>query len=140
MIDNDLPSTVLSTDATPVDCIQAFQVPLHKASLGIDVTTNSGLEGRLDGHFVSINNAQQLPGYAYADASLSQRVSNRLALKVGVSNVFSSHVSIYNEVGLGVPYPTNAENAELSVPFVQPFNTQYGLGPASVMIRAELKL
>ncbi|MGP6188876.1 MAG: TonB-dependent receptor [Vulcanimicrobiaceae bacterium] len=140
LIDNDLPSTVLSSDPTLVNGIQAFQVPLHKASLGVDFSTNSGFEGRLDGHFVSINNPQQLPGYVYADAALSQRISKRLSLNLGVQNVFNSHVSIYNQVGAGVPYPTNEENEGLSAPFVQPFNTQYGLMPTSAMLSAEFKL
>jgi outer membrane receptor protein involved in Fe transport len=140
LIVNDLPSTVLADDPTLVNGIQAFQVPLHKANLGIDFSTRSGFEGRLDGHFVGINNPQQLPGYAYADASLTQRVSKRLTLNLGISNVFNSHSNIYNMLGLGVPYPVNSENANLSEPFVQPFNTLYGLAPTSVMFNAELKL
>jgi outer membrane receptor protein involved in Fe transport len=140
LIINDLPNSVLADDPTLVNGIQAFQVPLHKANLGIDVSTRSGFEGRLDGHFVSINNPQQLPGYAYADASFTQHVSKCLTLNLGVSNIFNSHSDIYNMVGLGVPYPVNAESTNLSEPFVQPFNTLYGLAPTSVMLNAELRL
>jgi outer membrane receptor protein involved in Fe transport len=140
LIINDLPNSVLTTDPTLVNGIQAFQVPLHKANLGIDFSSGSGFEGRLDGHFVSINNPQQLPGYVYADVSITQRVSKRLTLNLGVSNVFNSHSNTYNMVGLGVPYPVNGENANLSDPFVQPFNTRYSLPPTSVMFNAELRL
>jgi outer membrane receptor protein involved in Fe transport len=140
LVVNDLPKSVLISDPTLVNGIQAFQVPLHKANLGIDVSVRSGFEGRIDGHFVGGNNSQQLPGYAYADASLTQLVSKRLTLRLDISNIFNSHADIYNMVGMGVPYPTNSENADLSAPFVQPFNTQYGLPPASVMFNAELRL
>lgn len=140
LIVNDLPNTVLADDPTLVNGIQAFQVPLHKANLGIDFSTRSGFEGRLDGHFVSINNPQQLPGYAYADASFTQRVGKRLTLNLGVANIFNGHSDIYNMIGQGVPYPMNPENANLSEPFAQPFNTMYGLEPTSVMFNAELRL
>ena len=140
LIVNDLPISVLADDPTLVNGIQAFQVPLHKANLGMDFSTRSGFEGRLDGHFVSINNPQQLPGYAYADASLTQRVGKRLTLNLGVSNIFNSHSDIYNMIGQGVPYPVNPENANLSEPFSQPFNTMYGLAPTSVMFTGELRI
>jgi len=142
LVINGVPNAVLTTDPTLVNGIQAFQVPLHKASLGIDVSTASGFEGRLDGHFVSVNNPQQLPGYAYADASLTQHVSRRLTLDVGISNVFDSHANVYNDIGFGVPYSVSPANAALGLgsPFSQPFNTLYGLPPPSVMFNAELRV
>jgi outer membrane receptor protein involved in Fe transport len=137
---NDLPASVLMTDPTLVNGIQAFEVPLQKATLGLEFETRSGLDFRLDGHAVGPNNPQQLPGYAYADASLTQTVSKQLVLSLAVSNVFDSHAQSYGLVGYGLPYATNQYNASLSTPFLQPFNERYGLEPTSLTVSATLHL
>jgi outer membrane receptor for ferrienterochelin and colicin len=137
---NDLPNAVLATDPTLVNGAQAFEIPLHKATLGIEYTTRGGLDVRLDGHAVSANNPQQLTAFAYADASLSQIVSARLSLNVAIANVFDSHAQTYGLVGLGVPYTTNTYGATLAAPFVQPFNERYGLQPAAITLSAALHL
>ncbi len=126
---NDLPASVLATSPTLVSGLQEFDVPLHKASLGIDGRLAQGLDVRLDGHFVGIGNPQQLPGYAYADASIERSVAKHASLHVAIANVFGSHVSPYGLVGMGVPYATNAQNQAISAPYVQPFNERYGLAP-----------
>lgn len=137
---DDLPASALQTDATLVNGAQAFGVPLHKANLAIDATMRGGLECRLEGHAVGPNNPQQLPGYAYADASLTQAVSKHASVLLAVSNVFGSHVQTYGLVGAGLPYATNAYYAALAAPDVQPFNERYGLPPASVTLTATLHL
>ncbi len=136
---NDLPVSVLKTDPTLVDGLQAFEVPLHKANLGIDVS-GAKWSGNIDAHFVGVNNPQQLPGYVYADASMTQAFTPRASLTLTVSNVFDSHAQTYGLVGYGVPYATNAYNASLSTPFLQPFNERYGLAPRSVGVSATLHI
>ena len=131
---------MLATDPTLVNGAQAFEIPLHKATLGIEYTTRGGLDVRLDGHAVSADNPQQLTAFAYADASLSQIVSARLSLNVAIANVFDSHAQTYGLVGLGVPYTTNTYGATLAAPFVQPFNERYGLQPAALTLSAALHL
>jgi outer membrane receptor for ferrienterochelin and colicin len=134
---DDLPLAVLKTDPTLVDGLQAFEVPLHKANLEIDVS-GAKWSGSLDAHFVGVNNPQQLPGYIYEDATLTQAFSPRASLTLTVSNAFDSHAQTYGLVGYGVPYATNAFNASLSSPFLQPFNERYGLQPRSVGVSATL--
>jgi outer membrane receptor for ferrienterochelin and colicin len=136
---NDLPVSVLKTDPTLVDGLQAFEVPLHKASLGVDIS-GARLSGNLDAHFVGVNNPQQLPGYIYADGSMTEALTPRALLTLAVSNVFDSHAQTYGLVGHGVPYATNAYNASLSTPFLQPFNERYGLAPRSVGVSATLRV
>jgi outer membrane receptor protein involved in Fe transport len=136
----DLPAAVLRSDPTLVDGTQAFEVPLHKATLGLELSSRNGFLFRLDGHAVGPNNPQQLPGYAYADASLEAPVSKRVRLRLDAANVFNSHAQTYGLVGLGLPYATNAYNASLSSPFLQPFNERYGLQPASLTLSATLHL
>ncbi len=136
---NDLPVSVLKTDPTLVDGLQAFEVPLHKASLGVDVS-GVRLSGNLDAHFVGANNPQQLPGYVYADMSMTEAFTPRASLTLTVSNVFDSHAQTYGLVGYGVPYATNAYNASLSTPFLQPFNERYGLAPRSMGVSAMLHI
>ncbi len=137
---NDLPASVLVTNPTLVNGLQVFGVPLHKETLGIDATTRGGLEVRVDGYAVGPNNPQQLPGYAYADASLAQAVSKHVTLLLAISNVFGSHAQSYGLVGSGLPYATNPYNAALGTPFLQPFNERYGLQPTSVTMSATLHL
>jgi outer membrane cobalamin receptor len=137
---DDLPARVLATSPTLVNGVQEFDVPLHKASLGIEAHVRDGLDVRLDGHFVGVGNPQQLPGYAYADASIDGSISKRAALHVAIDNVFGSHVSPYGLVGMGVPYATSAQNQALSAPYVQPFNERYGLAPTTVTVTASAHL
>jgi outer membrane receptor protein involved in Fe transport len=137
---DDLPSAVLATDPTLVNGAQAFEVPLHKATLGVAFAMRGGLRASVEGHTVGANNPQQLPAYAYADASLSDAVSKHVSLSVAASNVFNSHAQTYGLVGFGVPYATNAYHAALAAPFVQPFNERYGLAPATVTLSAMLHL
>jgi outer membrane receptor protein involved in Fe transport len=137
---DDLPAFVLENSPTLVNGLQMFEVPLHKATLGIDATTRGGLEIRLEGHAVGPNNPQQLPGYAYADASLAQELSKRVTLMAAISNVFDGHAQSYGLVGLGLPYATNAHDATLRTPFLQPFNERYGLEPTGVQMSATIQL
>jgi outer membrane receptor for ferrienterochelin and colicin len=137
---NDLPATVLKTDPTLVNGLQAFEVPLQKATLGMELTTRGGLAFRLDGHAVGPNNPQQLPGYAYADASLSGPLGKHVSLLFAISNVFNSHAQTYGLVGSGLPYATNSYNANLSTPYLQPFNERYGLAPAFLTLQGTIAL
>jgi len=135
-----LPVNALRTDPTLVNGVQAFEVPLQKATLGIEFSTPAGLLLRLDGHAVGPNNPQQLPGYAYADASLEQRVSRHLVLALDGANIFNSHAQSYGLVGYGLPYATNAYNGQNASPFLQTFNERYGLLPASLTLSAKLTI
>ena len=137
---DDLPTAVLATNPTLVNGVQEFGVPLHKATLGFDATARPGLDLRLEGHFVGIGNPQQLPGYAYADASIRDELSKRMTVQLALANVFGSHVAPYGLVGLGVPYATNAQNAAISAPYVQPFNERYGLAPTTFTLSASAHL
>jgi hypothetical protein len=136
---NDLPISVLKTDPTLVDGSQAFEVPLHKASLGVDAS-GARWSGTINAHFVGVNNPQQLPGYVYADGSMTEAFTPRASLTLTVSNLFDSHAQTYGLVGYGVPYATSAYNASLSTPFLQPFNERYGLAPRSVGVSATLHI
>jgi outer membrane receptor protein involved in Fe transport len=122
-----VPASVLGSDPTIVNGRQVFGVPLDQATLGVELTAPSGLTLRLDGHAVGQNNPQQLPGYAYADASLARDVSKRVRLRIAIANVFDSHAQIYGFEGLGVPYATNAYNAAIGTPFLQPYNGAHRL-------------
>jgi hypothetical protein len=137
---NDLPTRVLETDPTLVNGSQAFGIPRYKATLGLELDTRGGLTARLTGHAAGPNNPQQLPGFAYADASLEAPASRRVTLALDVANVFDSHAQTYGVVGYGLPYPTNPYNATLASPFLQPFNERYGLQPTSLTLSARLHL
>ena len=137
---NALPDSVLATDPTLVDGLQVFGVPLHKANVGFEFAPASGIRIRLDGHAVGPGNLQQLPGYAYVDGSMSAAVARHLTVSLAASNLFGSHAQTYGLVGSGLPYATNAANASLAAPSVQPFNERYGLAPAALTVDATLHL
>ncbi len=133
---DDLPNSVLATNPTLVNGLQEFDVPLHKATLAIAAALSRTLDARLIGHFVGIGNPQQLPGYAYADASIERTISAHATLHVAIANVLGSHVGTYGLVGMGIPYATNAQNQAISAPYLQPFNERYGLSPTTVTVTA----
>ncbi len=135
---NDLPDMVLKTDPTLVNGIQVFGVPLHKATLGLEVETRGGLSVDLDGHAVGPNNPQQLPGYAYADVSLAQTLPKQTSIAVSIANLFNSHAQTYGLVGYGLPYATNSFSGASSNPFLQQFNERYGLAPRALSVSATL--
>ena len=137
---DDLPASVLRMDPTLVNGLQVFGVPLHKASLGIAVATRGGSTFSLDGHAVGPNNQQQLPGYAYADASLEQRVSRRLIVTLSAPNAFNCHAQTYGLVGYGLPYATNRYGTSGGDPFLQTYNERYGLPPASFSLSAKVEI
>jgi hypothetical protein len=137
---DDLPAAALATNPTLVNGLQEFGIPLHEATVSLDVLLRRELEFRLAGHAVGPNNPLQLPGYAYADASLESAVARHASLTLAVSNVFGSHVQTYGLVGEGLAYPTNANGAAFATPFTEPFNERYGLAPAALTLTATLHL
>jgi hypothetical protein len=61
-------------------------------------------------------------------------------LRVAIANVFDSHAQVYGFEGLGLPYATNAYNAAIGTPFLQPYNERFGLQPTALTVSATFHL
>jgi hypothetical protein len=96
------PDSILMHNQTLVPGAQVLGIPLHKASVGLDVVNNSGFEARLDTYYVGANNGFNRPEYFYSNATVSQRFGKSTTLNLGVFNAFNSATDTYGRIGLGV--------------------------------------
>ncbi len=97
-----VPDSILMHNQTLVPGAQVLGIPLHKASVGLDVVNNSGFEARLDTYYVGANNGFNRPEYFYSNATVSQRFGKSTTLNLGVFNAFNSATDTYGRIGLGV--------------------------------------
>lgn len=104
---NGIPEAILMNNFTAIPGAQVLGIPLHKASVGLDVSSGRGFEARLDTYYVSANNGYNRPEYDYSNASLSQRFGTGTTLNLGIFNVFDSATDRYGRFGYG---PFQAEN------------------------------
>jgi hypothetical protein len=111
-------STVESVGATTrnIPPGQLANVPLHKASLAADQTLPFGLDVRLTGYFVSVNNPKNAPGYAYADLALGMPFGHG-TFDVALTNVFSSHAGAFGYINHGIPGPDGSPQELFLLPY-----------------------
>ncbi len=127
-----VPDSILMANFNIINGSQVLGIPLHKASLGFDVTDRHGFEARLDGYYIGNNNGLNRPAYGYADASLSKVLSRRTSINVGVSNIFGNAVDTYGRIGLGQFNPENAFGTDQNA-FDQG-SERFGLPPPRVLL------
>jgi len=102
-----IPDSILMNNQTLVPGAQVLGIPLHKASVGLDVSDRKGFEARLDTYYVGANNGYNRPEYFYSNATISKRFGESTTLNVGIFNAFNSASDTYGRIGLG---PLNAQN------------------------------
>lgn len=105
-----VPDTILMANPFIINGAQIYQTPVHKWDLGVDYSTPNGLETRLDGYYIGINNALNRPAYFFADASVSKTLTSRTTLNLGIHNIFNNAADQYGRFGWGVFTPTNQFN------------------------------
>jgi hypothetical protein len=120
-----------------VNGVQRQGIPLQKASLGVDISDTRGLEFRLDGFYVGINNGYDRPAYTFFNGGISKTFRTGTTLTIGVQNVFNSASQSYGLIGDGVYYPYNpvyaAANAPVPTTGLTNGNEEFGLAPRSIL-------
>jgi outer membrane receptor protein involved in Fe transport len=108
-----IPVPILQQNVTDINGAQVQGIPLHKASIGLEYQTTSGLDIRFDGYHIDANNPYDAPAYNYANASISNTWGH-VTLTFGVNNVFNSIATQWGLIGLGQWVPENQYGTDTS--------------------------
>ncbi|HTJ26242.1 MAG TPA: TonB-dependent receptor [Candidatus Limnocylindria bacterium] len=103
----DVPAALLMTNPYVINGAQIAAIPLHKASLGIDVGARN-IEARLDGSYVGDNNALARGAYTFFDLGVTGTLTRRTTLNVGVRNLFNEDAGLFALSGEGEYVAENA--------------------------------
>ncbi|MBV8117865.1 MAG: TonB-dependent receptor, partial [Candidatus Eremiobacteraeota bacterium] len=99
---------ILQNNATVTNGTQVASVPLHKATVSLDVAPGP-FEFRIDNYYVEFNNPYNRPSYWYSNAFLSYAVdhSRNTYLTLGGTNVFNNATDVFGRIGFGTFTPEN---------------------------------
>ncbi len=106
-----VPDAILASNVTIINGSQIYGIPLHKANLGFDYNTPSGLDVEIDGHYIGDGNSYNRPHFIFTNASISQQ-ANRITTTLGINNIFNTAAQRYGYFGLGVFQPENKFGAD----------------------------
>jgi outer membrane receptor protein involved in Fe transport len=102
-----VPDSILLKNPLVTNGQQLANLPLHKASVGLDFNTLHGFQARLDTYFLGENNGFGRGQFFYSNLGISQDVSKHATVNLGVLNLFNSSTSTVNALGVA---PFVAEN------------------------------
>ncbi len=98
----------LEANPTMILNAQLPNVPMHKASLGLQYGVPAGVAASFTEYFVSANNPANLPAYDYANAAVGIPIGHGVWLRGIVYNVFDQYASNEQIAGLGYPLALNS--------------------------------
>lgn len=124
------PDSLLMDNPTLINGGQLPVIPLHKFGINADFTNKHGGELYLDYTQFGNNNGIARPSYGVVDMALTQQISSRTTVNLGVSNLFNSNVDNYGRIGLGVFVPENQFGTDTNG--VEQGSERFGLAPASL--------
>lgn len=98
-----LPDDFLQNNPTNVNGGQILGLPLHQATISLDVAPKNW-EFRIDNYYVDGNNPLDRPAYWHSNAFISHAFGkdNRTVLTLGGTNIFNNAVQVYGYLGQGV--------------------------------------
>lgn len=125
---------ILSSNPTVVNGAQLQGIPLHQATLSLDIAPGPW-EFRFDNYYTEFNNGLNRPSYWHSNASLSRTLGRGTQITLGGTNIFNNAVSIYGLIGLGTMAITN------DVSGVNPkASEEFGLAPAQLTLTLQQKI
>jgi outer membrane receptor protein involved in Fe transport len=125
---------ILANNPKVVNGAQLIGIPLHQATLSLDVAPGPW-EFRIDNYYTEFNNGLNRPSYWHSDAFLSRAIGKGTLITLGGTNIFNSAVQTYGLIGLGTTPITNAVSGVNPVP-----SEEYGLAPAQLTLTFQQKL
>jgi outer membrane receptor protein involved in Fe transport len=125
---------ILAGNPTVVNGAQIKGIPLHQATLSLDVAPGPW-EFRMDNYYTEFNNGLSRPSYWHTDAFISRSLGKGTLLSLGGTNIFNNAVLTYGLIGLGTAPITNPVSG------AAPRNSEeFGLAPATLTLTFQQKL
>lgn len=128
----DAPDFLLMNNPTLINGSQLPKIPLHKFGISADLTNSYGAEFYVNYTHYDSNNGLNRPAYGVADASITQRLSERTSLNLGISNLFDTNPDNYGRIGLGAFVPENAFGTDANA--LAQGSERYGLSPTALSL------
>ncbi len=119
---------ILLNNPTVVNGAQLPGIPLHQATLSLDVAPGPW-EFRIDNYYVGSNNSLNRPAYWHSNSFLSRSFGKDTVLTLGGTNIFNNAVQTYGLIGLGTPAITNSISQVSPTP-----SEEFGLPPATLTL------
>ena len=128
---------ILTSNPTVVNGAQLAGIPLHQATLSLDVAPGPW-EFRFDNYYTEFNNGYNRPSYWRSDAFLSRSLGKGTLITLGGTNIFNSAVQYYGLIGLGtapIVNPVAAASGTTPAP-----SEEFGLAPAQLTLTFQQKI
>jgi outer membrane receptor protein involved in Fe transport len=125
---------ILASNPTVVNGAQLAGIPLHQATLSLDVAPGPW-ELRLDNYYVGENNTYQRPAYWHSNVFLSRDLGHGTLVTLGGTNIFNNAVQDYGYIGFGTAFMTNAVSKSSPAP-----SEEFGLAPAQLTLTLQQRI
>jgi outer membrane receptor protein involved in Fe transport len=125
---------ILASNPTVVNGAQIPGIPLHQATISLDVAPGRW-EFRIDNYYTSTNNGLNRPAYWRSNAFISRSIGKGTLITLGGTNLFNQAVQDYGYIGLGTAPITNPVSGVAPVP-----SEEFGLAPAQLTLTLQQKL
>ena len=125
---------ILMSNPTVVNGAQLVGIPLHQATLSLDVAPGRW-EFRLDNYYTEFNNGLNRPSYWHSNAFISRSLGKGTLITLGGTNIFNSAVQDYGYIGLGTTPIVNDPSGALPRA-----SEEYGLAPAQLTLTFQQKI
>jgi outer membrane receptor for ferrienterochelin and colicin len=127
-----VPTALLKTNPYVINGAQILLIPLHKYTLGLDWSTRSGFETRVDVEHLDSYNGLNRPGYFDGNGFIKYNVRRGPTFTIGVYNLFNTDAQIYDYIGAGSYWAENAAVTQAANAFQENNVKLRGLTPRSV--------
>lgn len=125
---------ILASNPTVVDGAQLAAIPLHQATISLDVAPGAW-EFRLDSYYVGENNTLYRPAYWHSNAFLSRDFGHGTVVTLGGTNIFNNAVQDYGYLGFGTAAITNAVSKANPAP-----SEEFGIAPAQLTLTLQQRI
>ncbi len=125
---------ILASNPTVVNGAQLAGIPLHQATISVDVAPGPW-EFRLDNYYVGDNNGYNRPAYWHSNAFLSRKVGKGGLVTLGGTNIFNNAVQDYGYIGFGTAPITNTVSGSAPSP-----SEEFGLAPAQLTLTLQERI
>jgi outer membrane receptor protein involved in Fe transport len=125
---------ILASNPTVVNGAQINGIPLHQATLSLDVAPGPW-EFRLDNYWTSTNNGLNRPAYWRSNFFLSRSIGKGTLITLGGTNIFNQAVQYYGLIGYGTAPITNPVSGSNPAP-----SEEFGIAPGTVTLTLQQKI
>jgi outer membrane receptor protein involved in Fe transport len=119
-----IPDSILQQNVTTINGAQIAGIPLHKASATISYG-NRAFNAQVIGNYIGSNNNYARPAFWFANANVSETVSDKITLSLSANNIFDSAAQRWGYFGQGLFVPENKFGTDTNA--FQQGTEQFGL-------------